>query len=56
MKKYIPAKEVASRYGVGISTIWQWVKSGLLPAPKKFGQRCTRWDTDELDDHDKKAA
>ncbi|MCG7879231.1 MAG: AlpA family transcriptional regulator [Candidatus Thiodiazotropha taylori] len=54
MKKYIPAKGVAHRYNVGISTVWQWTKEGVLPAPVKFGKRCTRWDCDQLDEHDKK--
>ncbi|MEW8293624.1 MAG: helix-turn-helix domain-containing protein [Candidatus Thiodiazotropha sp.] len=54
MKQYLPVKDVSRRYGVGVSTVWQWVKDGLLPAPVKFGQRCTRWDSDELNEHDQK--
>jgi predicted DNA-binding transcriptional regulator AlpA len=54
MKQYIPVKAVSQRYGVGVSTVWQWVKDGLLPAPVRFGLRCTRWDCDALDEHDKK--
>ena len=54
VKKYVPVKSVAQRYDVGVSTVWQWVKDGLLPGPIKFGQRCTRWDSDDLDAHDAK--
>jgi excisionase family DNA binding protein len=55
MKKYLSVKGVANRYGIGVSTVWQWVKDGQLPAPVRFGQRCTRWDCDTLDEHDEKA-
>ncbi|MCG7928043.1 MAG: helix-turn-helix domain-containing protein [Candidatus Thiodiazotropha taylori] len=54
MKKYLTVKEVSHRYGIGVSTVWQWVKDGLLPSPIKFGQRSTRWDCDSLDEHDSK--
>ncbi len=53
--KYLSDRQVAERYGIGRSTVWQWVKDGLLPGPVKFGQRCTRWDSDELDIHDQKS-
>ncbi|KHF24517.1 transcriptional regulator [Solemya velum gill symbiont] len=55
MKHYIDDKQVAERYKIGRSTVWQWVKDGLLPSPVKFGQRVTRWDSDDLDAHDAKA-
>ncbi|MEW8042545.1 MAG: helix-turn-helix domain-containing protein [Candidatus Thiodiazotropha endolucinida] len=55
MKQYLSVKDVSRRYSVGVSTVWQWVKDGMLPAPVKFGQRCTRWDSDELDEHDQQA-
>ncbi|MCU7805898.1 MAG: helix-turn-helix domain-containing protein [Candidatus Thiodiazotropha sp. (ex Lucinoma borealis)] len=54
MKQYISVKDVSRRYGVGVSTVWQWVKEGLLPSPVKFGRRCTRFDCELLDEHDKK--
>ena len=54
MKHYLPVKNVADRYGIGVSTVWQWVKEGLLPGPVKFGRRCTRWDSSDLDAHDAK--
>lgn len=54
MKTYLSVKLVAKRYNIGVSTVWAWVKDGLLLAPRRFGQRCTRWDADVLDEHDKK--
>lgn len=55
VKKYLSDKQVASRYGIGRSTVWAWVKDGFLPAPRKLGQRTTRWDSDELDAHEEKS-
>ncbi|MCP3671349.1 MAG: AlpA family phage regulatory protein [Gammaproteobacteria bacterium] len=53
-KQYLSDRQVASRYSIGRSTVWQWVKDGLLPAPIRFGQRCSRWDSDALDAQDEK--
>ena len=54
MRRYLDVKNVAHRYGIAVSTVWQWVKDGIFPAPIRFGQRCTRWDSEELDEHDEK--
>ncbi len=54
-KKFIRDTEVAERYGIGRSTVWQWVQDGILPSPIRFGHRCSRWDSDELDANDKNA-
>lgn len=51
-KRYVSAKGVADRYGIGISTVWQWAKDGILPEPIRFGNRCTRWDESVLDKYD----
>lgn len=52
---FLSAKDVATRYGIGISTVWAWTKEGLLPSPVKYGDRCTRWSSIDLDNHDKMA-
>ena len=54
MKTYLSDKQVAQRYSIGRSTVWQWVKDGLLPSPVRFGQRCSRWSSEDLDEHDLK--
>lgn len=40
--QYITIKKTAELHGVGLSTAWKMIKDGRLPAPKKFGPRCTR--------------
>lgn len=51
---FLSAKDVATRYGIGISTVWDWSAKALLPSPLKFGERCTRWKSTDLDKHDEK--
>jgi predicted DNA-binding transcriptional regulator AlpA len=38
-------------YGVSAPTIWRWVKSGWLPAPRKLGPNTTAWSVGELRRH-----
>ena len=52
---YLSAKEVAQRYSIGISTVWDWASKKLLPPPIRYGQRCTRWSSADLDKHDQQA-
>ena len=51
---YLSAKDVAARYGIGISTVWAWSANNTLPSPSRFGKRCTRWESTSLDEHDEK--
>ncbi len=40
---------VEALYGCSSATVWRWVKKGIIPAPKKFGeQRITVWNVGEL--------
>jgi len=50
--KFLKVTSVASRYEVGVSTVWARVKKGELPTPYKVGDRCTRWKSSELDEFD----
>ena len=45
--KYLTVKQVAARYSLGVSTIWQWAKEGKFPQPRKL-HNATRWYTDDL--------
>lgn len=39
---------VAALHSVGPATIWRWVKSGRICAPKKIGPNTTAWNVGEL--------
>lgn len=54
--KKLSAKDVAERYGIGLSTVWAWAKDNVhgFPSPVRYGDRCTRWDEESLDEFDEK--
>lgn len=39
----ITDREVAELLGIGRSTVWKFAQEGVIPAPLRFGQRCSRW-------------
>jgi len=39
---------VAALNGISAPTVWRWVKSGRLPAPKKLGPNTTVWNVGSL--------
>lgn len=39
---------VEALFGVSSATIWRRVKSGHLPAPRKFSERITAWNVGDL--------
>lgn len=45
--KFFTVKQVATRYSMGVSTVWKWVKAGEFPQPRKLN-RTTRWHLDDL--------
>ena len=47
MKKKYRAKELAEDLGVGLSTIWRWVKQGKIKSYKLSGG-VTVFDIDEI--------
>lgn len=51
---FLTSKDVANRYSIGQSTVWEWTARGKLPTPLKFGDRCTRWKSSDLDEYDQK--
>lgn len=44
------AREVADFYGIGLSTLWRWLKLGLIPEPIRIGRR-TFWEMAVLEQH-----
>ncbi len=56
-KSYSSDRAVAKRYQVDRATIWRWANDPRyaylkFPKPRKFGPNTTRWDDDDLDQHD----
>lgn len=41
--RLIPLSEVSRLLGISKTSVWAHVRSGLLPAPLKFGPRMSRW-------------
>lgn len=39
---------VAPLFSTSTATVWRWVKSGRLPAPKKLGPNTTAWNVGDL--------
>lgn len=46
---FLNAREVATRYGVAVSTVWRWGQAGVFPSPVKLGPGCTRWRLEDLE-------
>ncbi len=46
-KKHLRANEVAIYMGIGVSTVWLYVRQGKLTA-KKISSRVTVFDIDEI--------
>ena len=44
------AKPLAKSLGIGVSTLWDWVRSGKFPKPLKLGENLTAWRADEVHD------
>ena len=59
-KTYVRDTDLAARYSISRSTVWRWVKKGLLPAPIQLSEACTRWRLDDIErldaDRDSRAA
>jgi predicted DNA-binding transcriptional regulator AlpA len=45
---HVRQKDVEGLLGVSGATVWRWVRTGRLPAPKKLGPRTTAWNVGDL--------
>ena len=45
---FVAARTLAAWLGVSQVTVWRWVKTGQLPAPKKLGANTTRFSVLEI--------
>ena len=48
-KQLYRVQEVSEITGLGVSTIWAWIKQGRFPQPIKLGKRSTFWTATDID-------
>jgi predicted DNA-binding transcriptional regulator AlpA len=48
-KQFIRPSDFQSIYGISRGTVFNWMKEGKLPAPKKLSARVIGWDRETLD-------
>jgi predicted DNA-binding transcriptional regulator AlpA len=54
-RNHLTVKEVASWYGVGVATIWRWIKElPDFPRPHKITPGSSRWFRRDLEAYDDK--
>lgn len=49
-QRYLRVGDVAARYAIGITTVWERVAAGNMPAPVRLGPRTTRWALSDLEE------
>lgn len=51
MTHYIDVKQLATRYGVSVPSIWRWSREGdsNFPQPVRLSKCCTRWRLDDIE-------
>lgn len=47
--RYRSIKDVCDEFGVSRSTVYEWVRTGLLPRPVQITRRCVRFLTEDLE-------
>ncbi|SCB13402.1 hypothetical protein GA0061099_1001973 [Bradyrhizobium yuanmingense] len=52
-RRLIPARDVATRYGVHLRSIVRWVAMGVIPRPDQIINRRNYWWIDTLDAADR---
>ena len=60
MTQYVSVLDLAQRYHINRATVWRWAQRGIIPAPVKLSEQCTRWRLAEIErcdaERDTKAA
>lgn len=54
MHRFLTIKELSGRYNVCVATVYNWLKSGKLPAGLKIGG-VRRWDITQLEAFEQRA-
>lgn len=50
---YLSVRELSTRWGVGVSTIWRWAHQARIPAPVAIGPRATRWEIAAIESYER---
>jgi predicted DNA-binding transcriptional regulator AlpA len=45
----LSVRDVATRLGCGVSTVWRYAQIGLLPRPGKYGAGLSRWSVQDIE-------
>jgi predicted DNA-binding transcriptional regulator AlpA len=45
---YVTQPVVEGLFACSAPTVWRRIKTGLIPKPKRFSTRCSRWNVGEL--------
>ena len=43
MKHYVTDRQLEVRYQVHRTTVWRWVREGVIPRPEEIAPGTTRW-------------
>ncbi|WP_446719047.1 helix-turn-helix transcriptional regulator [Halomonas sp. 3F2F] len=41
--RYLTDLCICKRYKISRSTVWRWIKDGVIPPPIRIGPRAVRW-------------
>lgn len=51
---WLSVKDLAKRYSVTTTTIWNWTREKRLPRPHSLSSQTMRWHIDDIVEHDEK--
>lgn len=54
LKAYLSIREVRTRYSVGNTTVYDWLKTTDFPKPYRIGPKLSRWKLSELEEWETK--
>jgi len=47
-QEFIKPRDLMRLYGISRSTVFRWIKKGVLPQPHRITRRIVGWDRDEI--------
>ncbi|GAB0115558.1 helix-turn-helix transcriptional regulator [Acidisoma sp. C75] len=49
MTKFLRRPAVCERYGLPVSTLYDWIAKGRFPKPVRLGMRAVAWSIEDLE-------